>query len=137
LVQLVPLLRLAPYDRNPTSPSVLFGLVGPTGPHGTTVRFTYTVPTRRIAIINSVQLRFRRATAATTPLTLLATILRNGLNYENLSTQSNGLDIDRTLQTSPQTPMLTGQALVGQDSDGSIGGTVEYLETATVTEFDA
>jgi|SRR5712664_1673086 len=137
MVQLVPLLRLAPYDRNPTRPAALFFTTAPIAPHASTLRFSYTVPTNRKALMLTIQFRVRRATAATTAAAIQILLQIAAVSLDFLVTYTNTADHESVYQVSVGTSILTGEQLKVLDIDSSTAGTVEFQETIEAIEFDA
>lgn len=132
--------RAAFYDRNATALTVGF-LVGPIGPHGATVRDSYTVPAGRKTIINAIDIVLLRttATAAGPQVQSYYTYIPNGgvdqiiiFNSILLGTvgdrASNQLGLEFVMYPGDELTITTG--------DASAGGGVFYSNHAMITEFD-
>lgn len=136
-----PAARPAPWDRNPVN-KTQFAANGAVAPHTTTVRWTYTVPAGKKAVLESLMMSVIRVTAAAPQVTAVA-----HLNYtpsggsQTLLAQAvlttNGVnDIQQQTITSLG-EMLAGDVVSADDVDSSTGGTVSYAQTLKAFEFDA
>ncbi len=127
-------------NRNPIS--VGFGFAFPFGPHGATVRVTYTVPANRYAEVSGMNLFMQRQFAAVaspgylirfdlTPSgggfsTVASLELTNAAIYEKESLSPGGNFI-----------MSAGDQLDLITADASAGGSVMYTGGCLITEYDA
>ena len=133
--------RPAWYDRNAASRADTY-----TGqqlaPHALTTRLTYTVPAGKKAIVELLQVKCVRRTAATTVglVYAYATITPSGgSEKEILDSYLFGNAVgDKDGQALQGTLVLcTGDVINMKTYDGSTGGTVDYFLAYKVTEFDA
>jgi hypothetical protein len=128
------------YDRAPLQAMQAFD--GTVGPHGATTRWTYTVPAGRKANIESLAGMIRRQTVAGTPA-----LFQNSAQYTpfggsvkiryNLANNSNAVDGGQNYNIGVAGTMLAGDALAMTTIDGSTTGTVEYVCSAGIFEYDA
>jgi hypothetical protein len=132
--------RLAVHDRNFTDVSLLYG-VDAVAPHGQTTRDTYTVPAGKRAVIAAALVSVQRATAPGSGIarfqadviifadeitTLLVAKLIN-------NTQGAHTEMAMGLSVS----LDEGTIVQLRTFDDSVDGTVDYLLSAHILEFDA
>jgi len=125
------------YDRNPINRTVNVYLPG-IGPHGGTQRWLYTCPANRKALVHRVFGRVIRRTAAANPFDAEIEVYHDGNGpFLRAVIWTNAVN-DQDSQT------LTALAYVGPGGtlqalsyDNSVGGTVDYEMTYSLTEFDA
>jgi len=133
--------RPAWYDRNPISRiDHYWGLT--VAPHALTTRLTYTVPAGKKAILEALQVRCIRRTAATTVglVYAVAYITPSGASEKELLdcylfTNNVGDKDGQALQGT--VTLFAGDVLGLKTYDGSTGGTVDYFLAYKLTEFDA
>lgn len=135
------IVRPAWYDRNPLSVFKSFNLAA-VAPHVNTVRWTYTVPAGRKAMIESVMIEtFRDAVAGAAGLFIgfirYAVGGAGGDAYVVARSNANTLGAESRINESQGGIMFAGDVLTGETVDGSTGGTVLYMVNAKITEFDA
>jgi hypothetical protein len=126
------------WDRNPVDATLSSGILANIAPHGGTTRFTYTVPSKRLAIVNLISIKAVRRLAATTS-GQIEVFMQNesSVSYTTCYIITNVIgDKDYTV-VSPLQAKVAGGKIVAVDSDGSAGGSVDFIESATITEFDA
>jgi hypothetical protein len=133
--------RPAYYDRNPKD-VLNYQEEGAIAPHSATVRWTYTVPTARKAMLQLIEVYLYRDTVATT------------LGYSDVwinMTPSGGstyILVDaqlfvNTIGAAGPSPvssgiiLLPGDAVSGVDFDSSTAGTMSFYEGMEACEFDA
>jgi len=135
------LARPAWYDRNPLTRWQTY-IGSNVGPHAETTRWTYTVPAGKKATVELTYLYVRRASAPTTASQIsvdvkftpsggsAATVVR--------AETFTAVTTDVISITNPIAMFLgVGDVLAVTSSDASTGGTVNYILTAKITEFDA
>ena len=128
--------RPDPWDRNPVSATQSYS--GATvAPHSSTVRWTYTVPTGRKALVSAFHISVRRAAAATTASTATAFLMLNGTNVFHVTLVNNTVDATQRLELSAALYLTAGDELRAVTLDSSTGGYIDYNVVAVVTEFDA
>ena len=128
-------------DRNPTKIHQVYR-AGAIAPHGATVRWTYTVPASRMALVEMVSLIILRDAAPTTAsygLVYLSYFPSGG----SAQFATEVIEITATVGV-PQQVLIgqgmllkAGDALSGNTNDLSTGGTYFYEVTMVATEFDA
>lgn len=127
------------YDRTPTGRGQLYNAT--IAPAGTTVRWTYTVPTAKKALVDVVTMQATRQTAAApigeaaalievTSLDASVARLIQSLFNNTVGAAANG-------NFAAAIPMQAGETLIGKTYDFSTGGTVNYNVAAHLVEFDA
>lgn len=127
------------YDRNPLLVGATYDAFGVV-PHGSTVRWTYTIPSNRKMQIEVVIGAISRATAAVVAgIPQTWNLMGSGPFYVNSARLFNlnavG-DRDKTVQ-GVAIIGLAGQTLSGSSFDDSTGGTLNIFNTFKGTEFDA
>jgi len=135
------LARPAWYDRNPTSIQKLHADAG-RSPHSETERWTYTVPSGKKALIESLYIKIMRATAASSAVLVLAAVqlgLGGGTNYYHwiAALRTNNVGDKDDIIIGQSIILNAGDVLRAISSDSSTGGTVDYYILAKITEFDA
>lgn len=133
--------RPASYDRNPTT-IVNGGSQYSQAPHALTTRWTYTVPTARKFILgfwSVMALRVSVAGTAGAYEPIISATPSGGSNkvLVDLEQLTNLAGDNARLTGGGGTTYLAGDALLGQDFDGSTNGTVSFNESMSGTEFDA
>lgn len=110
------------------------------GPHSTTVRYTYTVPAGRVAVLEAVFVEVTRATAPTTAgqARCYVVVTRNGassliLVEATIFTSTVGVTEWATLGT-PIT-LLSGDNVTLRTIDGSTGGTCNYTGSVMISQY--
>jgi len=133
--------RAAWYDRTAASKCDYYYGQG-VSPHAVTTRLTYTVPAGKKAMVEVMQVRVRRASAATTVglagayvmLTpsggVIKEILDTGINDNTVNARDNNA-LGGTMV------LCTGDQLDLKTYDLSTGGTCDYFVCYKLTEFDA
>jgi hypothetical protein len=133
--------RAPDYDRNPVARANSYSTAG-VGPHSGAVRWSYTVPSGKKTRVANLVVKLIRDGASGTPGMAAAFInyTPNGgaavsvlIGYQN-SGAVNALDGQAV---GSSMVLLPGDAISGQTSDASTGGSFTYLLTWTGTEFDA
>jgi hypothetical protein len=133
--------RPAWYDRNPSSKAQYFE-TGGISPHALTERWSYTVPAGKKAMVELLQVKVERRTAATTPgqaqAYVFITPYGGSTRYMlNAVIWTNGAG-DKDVQTITGTLALyQGDVISGQTQDTSNGGTCYYFLSYKISEFDA
>jgi len=134
--------RPAWYDRNPESK--ILSYFDTVGPHSETERWSYTCPSGKKAMVEVLFTRAVRLEAATTPQNVFADIAfkpSGGVEKYILaaiipSAQNNVGDRDMaTIAASLM--LMPGDKIRAITADAGTGGTVQYLITVKLTEFDA
>jgi hypothetical protein len=133
--------RPAWYDRNP-SQVLLWWTVNNQAPHAETVRWTYTVPSGKKAMLEALDGLICIITAATTAgrRSIYVKLTRPSVGSAfifNLQILTNNVGDVQTKGLGTSLLMLAGDILEGYTSDGSTGGTADYRLMAKITEFDA
>jgi hypothetical protein len=130
------------FDRNPTS--IIKAYNNTLAPHGATERWTYTVPANRRALIELLQCGAKRISVAGTPaaVQVYVKVTPNGGSdtytlYADLTSADNAIGSKEALSSQGTIALEAGDLIHGSTSDGSTTGTVEYVLTAKITEFDA
>jgi len=126
--------RIQYIDRNPTSKDQSFA--GTAAPHALTTRWTYTVPSLRLAVVSVAECLSMRLTAAGTLGLSNSIIDKAAIDLLQSPLQSNTVGDKTTVAIGQSILMLSGEALHGKTSDLSVTGTVLYLVTSSITEFD-
>lgn len=126
-------------DRNPTDVNQNYS--NTLAPHVTTTRWTYTVPAGRKCLVELVNSRIMRITAAAPAgYADVAISLGNVLAYlalAELNSGDNAIGVRESKYITAQALLLAGDVLQAQTADGSTGGTIGYLASFKGTEFDA
>jgi len=133
--------RLEWYDRNPYHRFQSY-MNNNTAPHGVTTRWTYTVPTGKKAFVEGAQTYIHRITAAA-PVGLVQVVIyvtpsgggMSAFLLSQLITNNVG-DKDHT-EIGGGPVLYPGDAIEGQTSDVSTGGTTNLNITTEITEFNA
>ncbi len=112
---------------------------GGVAPHVSTLRFTYTVPTGKYALLHTLTAFLIRdgAPGAAGVARGFYLVLRGGvtayLTYATFLNAAVGTDILR--ETAHQSMLFAGDQVLAYTSDASTTGTVEYRLSAALTEF--
>jgi hypothetical protein len=128
------------YDRNAEDVSIIFGTDG-VAPHAQTTRASYTVPAGKRAIVAAALASVQRATAPSSGLARLQAdiivVIPSivALVVARLIDGTQGAHMDMVLATS--TVLDAGAVVSIRTYDDNIGGTVDYLLSAQIVEFDA
>jgi len=108
------------------------------GPHGWTTRWSYTVPSGRLARVYSAFLMVMRSTAPTTQGEVTSRIAKSPLTLQVLRvsqiTSSVGTPVLGVLGES--SILMAGDTLDARTVDISTGGTNFLVESANIGEFD-
>jgi len=130
------------YDRNPASKADSFGAT--LVPHAETVRKTYTVPAGKKAMVESLQARVIRVTAATAAGTPYASwrITPSGGSVSSflralLITGQNAVKDEDKVSIGTTLTLFAGDKLEAATFDDSTAGTVYHYISYKLTEFDA
>jgi len=128
------------YDRNPVSSVIHYAGAG-VGPHGTTTRWTYTVPPNKKAYVELMLVEIVRRTAAGAVATYGCYIrfLQTGVTVTIMKVESrdNNVDAEKHRVLGQSITLHEGDSLRAQTVDLSTGGVVDYQATVKFTEFDA
>jgi len=133
--------RPAAFDRNPVQ-TVKSLTVFSDSPAGTTVRWTYTVPAGKRALLTSGTINIQRYTVATSVGQLEYYLAISPLGSGRtgfMGFLDNDNTVNRVLRaTIGQGPLLnTADVVEALSRDSSTGGTNNVWMSATFTEFDA
>lgn len=133
--------RPMPWDRNPQAIRQSAAIPN-LAPHAATIRWSYTVPTGRKAILNHIFLMLMRASAPTTNGRVqgLIRITPSGgsaLTVLSLHLFPGNVGEVSVASSAPQTLLSAGDTVDYLTADGSTGGGVDYVGAALLTEFDA
>lgn len=127
------------YDRNATT--TVLSYTATIAPHAYTVRFTNTVATGRKLLVEQGQARILRSTAATVSgdITTEIVVISGGssLYISNGYVNSNTLYSPQYNYVYSQFTVYAGEELRAATSDGSTGGTVQYILSTKATTYDA
>jgi hypothetical protein len=131
-------IRAAPIDRNPTDASKSV-LVITAGPHTVTIRWTYTVPAARKAIVGPGSNMIDRVTAAAPAGRIGATVGNNAgtLWISDIETFGNTVAFDQSQAIGTGFLISAGYILTWGTADLSTGGTVNYTCGVAIMEYDA
>ena len=129
-------IRLAPYDRNPSVASANF-LSTAVGPHGSTVRATYTVPTARKAQVTCATVVVIRRTAATTPGTTFGVVNVGAAQFAIAWFTDNALNVQYTDKHETSGVIAATNTAVITTQDSSAAGTIDFAILFSIAEFDA
>jgi len=129
------------YDRIAITIGQLYNANG-VAPHGLTTRWIYTVPAGKKALVETSICRILRITAAAALSFCDARIITGGLTTAQTYSAyalllNNTINAQITDRSDSPILLLAGQTLSGETNDGSTGGTMNYLVTAKITEFNA
>jgi hypothetical protein len=105
-------------------------------PHDFTTRWTYTTPANRIAQICDGYIRFIRVTAATTSGYYDCILGTGSAEVMSITSNNNTAGYTERCNLGWGTLTTAGQTIAGQTHDASTGGTVSYLVTAHIMEFN-
>lgn len=133
--------RPAPIDRNHTN-QTKYSNTGAIAPHGGTTRWTYTVAAGKKATIQDLLSSIIRSSAAApvgaafneydyTPSGGALAIV--SLRYMN----TNGVNDNTDIHLTNLGDMDAGDTLAALDADASTGGTVTFVKSAKIFEYDA
>jgi hypothetical protein len=129
------------HDRNPLTKGLIYS-ANLVAPHADTVRWTYTVPAGKKALIEQAQVAVLRSGAATAVAVVRAyvqaTTLDVGTSILAYAAHHNIAANVQDGQVAGGTIMLAAnQVLEGKTDDPSTGGTNTFMVSAKLTEFDA
>lgn len=129
------------YDRNPAN-QTKYNNTGAVAPHGATQRWTYTVPAGKKAFIEQIMTSIIRSTVAAPVGTTLneVDLIPNGGGVNILSLRymnTNGVNDNTDLHLTNLGEINAGDQINALDVDTSTGGTVTFVKTAKIQEFDA
>lgn len=129
------------YDRNPTYQPQIFDAAA-VAPHVLTTRFGYTVPSGREAMVESAQASADRATVAGTAgqFQVWVEAAPTGGNIAKLAQarrDGNVVDTSADVAVGCGVVLTAGGTVKGFSKDTSVTGTVDYLATSAIVEFDA
>jgi len=110
-------------------------------PHASTTRQTYTVPANKRAILIAIDLGIERTVAATNAGVYAFTtrFTPNGGASQIMMTLAGGVITLGAHQEKTQyfnLPLVTGDNIIFQTSDGSTNGTVLFSGAITIYEYD-
>lgn len=133
--------RPAYYDRNPTIGHISYEDVG-IGPHSETIRGTYTVPTGKKAVIESIWIEITRFEVATSAGRTFGRVMysTDGAVWKSIARAEV---VDRTMFAKATFYgqnlgiLDTGQSLRFTTFDGSTGGYCSYAIIVKLQEFNA
>lgn len=133
--------RPVPTDRNPVNKTNEVQTAA-IAPHGTTTRWSYTVPVGKKAQIQTASCICVRVTVAAPVGETSAQLAYTPSGGAAVTLFEAHLDTNAALDVSVQNEsqlgdMLAGDIITAQDFDTSTGGTVKFRESAKVYEFDA
>lgn len=116
--------------------------IGSTAPHADTVRWTYTVPANRFAIVELLHLKNKRDTAAAPAGSLsnyVGYTVSGGTEQVLINTQhfAAAVDAGDSATWGSEMRLATGDRLRGRTSDTSTGGASFYYNIMKATEYDA
>lgn len=129
------------YDRNPVHIARNYAASG-VAPHGSTQRWTYTVPAGKKAFIEHTVLHaFRNTAAAPVGEVNLAIVVTPAaaaaVEYTIRRFFNNTVGAEIQSEASQGGILLAGDAIEARTSDASTGGSMAYNINAKMTEFDA
>lgn len=129
------------YDRNPSN-KTKYNNSGAVAPHGSAGRWSYTVAVGKKAFIETLMFSILRNTAAAPAGQALCEVdyTPNGgsltiLGLKQLNT--NGALDNTDVHLAVLGMMGAGDILAASDADASTGGTMTFIQTAKIQEFDA
>jgi len=133
--------RPAWYDRNPIQIVADFESWS-AGPHTVTDRLTYTVPAGKRALLELAQVKLYRVTAATTAgiARIILALTPSGGSTEYIleaHIRGNTVGDKDSAEIASALILMAGDALVLKTVDPSTGGTIDYVGSYKITEFDA
>lgn len=133
--------RPAYHDRTPVAKASNYGADG-IGPHGTTVRSTYTVPSGKKALLMGAQVNAYRATAAAPVGKVMAKLVVSpavggGTNPVLRSSAGNAVGELFGDNIGEVGVFSAGDVASLTSEDASTGGTVDYRLSMNLSEFDA
>lgn len=105
------------------------------GPHAETSRWSYTVPTGKVAMVALLEAVVMRSGPATASWWYRADIRRNGTPILRAMNISNNAGTESARIVDTPLPLLTSDVLSAVTADSSTGGTVDYVEFALVLEI--
>jgi len=129
------------YDRAPT-PRVDHYWGQGIGPHAVTTRLTYTCPALKKAMVEVLQVRVRRQTAATTlglagAYAMLTPSGGSAKEILDAYLSNNTVDARNEAAIGTTLMLFAGDVLDLRTYDASTGGTCDYFVCYKITEFDA
>ena len=133
--------RAIPIDRNPTNKGATYGGAN-IAPHGTTSRFSYTVPAGKKAQLQMGQATILRITAAAPVGIYQAVVLVVHLDA-NQPWAAYAVSLDNNVGAKSQMnfagpiDLVAGEQIITSTSDASTGGTVNYNVASSAVEYDA
>jgi hypothetical protein len=136
-----PIARPQWYDRNP-NPVTKQSYKGGQTPHAVTKRWDYTVPNGKKAFVEYMFIRIIRRTAASAVGIVEAYISVVGAGADSgrifeASLQTNNVGDKECVIVGQSMILVEGDELVAYDLDSSTDGTLDFIEIAKITEFDA
>lgn len=129
------------YDRNPSANFKTYW-VAAGGPHSTTIRWTYTVPTNKKTLVDAVSTYVRRASAATSAsfVGVIIEIDPTGGSFEMICVSfmnGNVIDGGMNAEFGQAGTLNPGSVIQCRTFDSSTGGQINMLGAAKLTTFDA
>jgi hypothetical protein len=110
---------------------------GSVAPHNWTTRWTYTVPTSRLAQVASSEVLILRETVGSAAATVNALIIENSANYLLTMTEvAAAVGTPKFVNTGWASLLKAAETLVAQTYDGSTNGTYTYQIMASIMEFN-
>jgi len=133
--------RPAWYDRNPTIKEDHYWGQG-VAPHAVTTRISYTCPAGKKAMIEVLQVRVRRVTAATTlglcgAYAMLTDAVAGAKEILDAYLNDNTLNVRNEAAIGTALIMVAGNTIDLKTYDTSTVGTCDYFMSYKITEFDA
>ena len=132
--------RPAYYDRNPMCILPTYDVQN-VAPHGITQRWIYTVPAQKKAYNEGTVVQIIRRTAAAPASTVQFAVSHTPFGgasgtLANCRIYSNGVSDQQSMFLSALGLMTQGDDVKSTSADVSTGGTVDYVATVKITEFD-
>jgi len=129
--------RQQPIDRAPLTNQEVYN-AATVAPHGPTVRWTYTVPTGRKALLQSAYVKLMRQVAAAPVGYAQAYIVYQTTGIIiSASINTNVIGDGSQLAIGQSITMLAGEEIHAGSDDASTGGSFRYLISANLLEYDA
>lgn len=126
------------YDRAPTIKGAVYAATSVV-PHGTTARWSYTVPASRKALIEAATAVMTRLAAASAPAEVLALVQIPAAPSYVVVAQlyNNAASVSFNGQLAGAVILLAGNTLSALTADASPDGTMAYNLSFKGTEYDA
>lgn len=106
------------------------------GPHVPTIRWTYTVPSAKAAMIDGLSVNLLRvAVAAPAAFAQVLVYGTGGVYWADVSAQDNAIGSGRFLVAGLVGYARAGEAISSQTFDGSTGGAYNYSASLRYHEF--